>query len=112
MTHEQYEAVAGELMALARDIELAKRPGYTNGADDVLVNFKRVAERTGLTPGQVLAVYLLKHVDAITALMTRPDLPVAEAAQGRFSDAINYLRLGYALWHEAQDAKRPITKGE
>ena len=32
--------------------------------------------------------------------MTQPDLPVAEAAPGRFADALNYLRLGYALWAE------------
>lgn len=100
MNRRDYEKCADQLFTEAADIEGAKRPGYTLGADDILTNFKVVAARAGVTPGQAWAVYFLKHIDAITAIMTRPDLPVSEAPSGRFADAINYLKLGYALWLE------------
>jgi len=106
MTHEEYEAVAGGLISHAQEIEDAKRPSYTLGSEDVLANFKRVGERTGLTPGQVLSVYLLKHVDSITAALCRPDLPQAEAVKGRFADGLNYLKLGFALWSEEEEAAK------
>lgn len=98
-THE-YDEVAGELMKLAREIETSKRPGYTVGSVDVLANFKRVAERAGITTEQAWAVYFLKHIDAILSIMTKPDLPVSEEPPGRFADAINYLRLGFAILKE------------
>lgn len=95
-----YERVTSALLSEARRIEDAKRPGYTGGDVDVLANFKRVADRTGLTPGQVWAVYLNKHIDAINAIMCQPGLPVSEEPLGRFADGINYLRLGFALLEE------------
>lgn len=102
MNTADYDKVADELMMLAREIETAKRPGYTVGSVDVLANFKRVAERAGITTEQAWAVYFLKHIDAIMAIMTKPDLPVAEEPPGRFADAINYLRLGFAILKERQ----------
>ena len=102
MNAMDYDRVAEALLSEARSIETSKRPGYTIGSEDVLANFRRVASRTGLTAGQVWAVYFLKHVDAITSVMTKPELPCAEAPLGRFADAINYLRLGYAI--HAEDA--------
>lgn len=101
MNQQDYDRIANALLAEAAGIEAAKRPGYTLGNVDVLRNFKQAAERAGITPGQAWAVYFLKHIDAITSVMTRPDLPVAEAPLGRFSDAINYLKLGYALLSES-----------
>lgn len=97
MNHEEYVMMADSLLAKAHEIEDAKRPGYTIGSEDVLKNFKRVAERTGMTAGQALSVYMLKHMDAITTALCRPDLPQAEEITGRFADGINYLKLGYAL---------------
>lgn len=102
MNTNDYDRVADELMALARQIETSKRPGYTVGSVDVLANFKRAAERAGVTVGQAWAVYFLKHIDAITAIMTRPDLPVSEEPPGRFADAVNYLRLGFAILRERE----------
>jgi hypothetical protein len=102
VNQKTYEDVTRALLDEANGIETAKRPGYTLGNDDVLKNFKAVAARAGITPEQAWAVYFLKHIDAITAVMTRPDLPVSEAPLGRFSDAINYLKLGWALLQESQ----------
>jgi hypothetical protein len=102
VTQPEYDRVTGELMALASKIETDKRPGYTSGSADVLANFKRVAVRAGITPEQAWLVYFLKHIDAVTSIMAQPDLPVSEAPPGRFADAINYLKLGYALLEERQ----------
>ena len=111
MNQQDYDRVSLELLTEAHTIEVAKRPGYTLGNDDVLKNFKAAAERAGVTPGQAWAVYFLKHIDAITSVMTRPDLPVSEAPLGRFSDAVNYLKLGFALYRERESASmtRPST---
>lgn len=100
MQLNDYQRVAGALLSEARAIEDSKRPAYTLGNDDVLRNFKSVAERTGLTAGQVLTVYMLKHVDSVCAALCRPDLPQAESVESRFADNINYLKLGWALLQE------------
>ena len=107
MNVTDYDRVADGLLALAREIETSKRPGYTVGSVDVLANFKRVAERAGITTEQAWTVYFLKHIDAILSIMTQPDLPVSEAPPGRFADAINYLRLGYAILAE----RHPLASG-
>jgi hypothetical protein len=91
-------------MALALSIEDFKRPGYTIGSQDVLANFKRAGERADITTEQAWVVLFQKHIDAIISIMAKPDLPRAEAAPGRFADAINYLRLGFALLRERESA--------
>lgn len=117
MNATEYDAVSAELAQEAEGIQTSKRPGYTGGSVDVLANFKKVAERVDtvcphcnqshkLTAANVWAVYFLKHIDAILSIMNRPDLPVSEAALGRFSDARNYGTLGYAIQQE-RDAEKP-----
>jgi hypothetical protein len=102
MEIDRYDRVATELLTLAHEIETSKRPGYTGGSVDVLANFKNVAQRAGISTEQAWAVYFLKHIDAVLTIMTKPDLPVSEAPPGRFADAINYLKLGYAILQERQ----------
>ena len=79
-----------------------KRPAYTQGSEDVLANFKRVAARLETTPGQVLLTYFEKHMDAIRSALLHPEIPQAEEMSGRFLDARNYLALGYALLQESK----------
>lgn len=104
MTPTGTPPIHADLLTEALKVMADKRPGYTVGATDRLANFKRVAERSGISPQQVWLVYFLKHIDAIQSIMTKPELPVSEAPKGRFIDAINYLLLGYELWAEAQPA--------
>jgi len=100
MTNDQYQSLSSELLSLAKSIEDSKRPAYTIGSLDVLNSFKSIATRVGVTPSQVWAVYFLKHVDAITAAANSDKIPQAEELSGRFADAINYLKLGWALISE------------
>jgi hypothetical protein len=99
-----YDVVADGLMTLAREIETSKRPGYTRGDDDVLANFKRAGQQAGITTEQAWAVLFMKHIDAILSIMTKPHLAVSEAPEGRFADAVNYLRLGFAILREGERA--------
>lgn len=102
MQLKDYEHCIMELHSEAHRITTEKRPAYTIGSEDVLKNFKRVADRLGLTPMQVWGVYFLKHVDSLTAYAKDKDIPQAEAMIGRFADAMNYLDLGYALMKEGE----------
>jgi hypothetical protein len=108
MTAKQFEQLKEHLHNLANGIANAKRPGYTQGNADVLRNFKRVAGAVPnecpacghgftLNPGQVWAVYLLKHVDAVVSGAGRPGLPQAEPLDGRFADLLNYADLGFGI---------------
>jgi len=100
MNLSKFEELVTVLHEEADKIVALKRPSYTIGSADVLANFKRVAERAGITPLQAWAVYFLKHVDAIASLAKDPTIPQAEAIIGRFADAQNYLDLGWALYNE------------
>jgi hypothetical protein len=73
---------------------------YSSGQDR-LANFKRLAERLGLDPIQIWAVYFVKHVDAILEFAKAGDVS-SEPIRGRFGDARNYLDLGLALIEEKQ----------
>lgn len=80
-----------------RNIELMRVKGDAySGSDDVFANFKRNAERLGLSKYQVWLVYFMKHVDAIAnAVKSAPNNPVdkSEGLTGRIDDAENYLKL-------------------
>lgn len=96
MRREEYERTAIALLATAKRIADSKRPAYTVGSEDVLANFKRIGDRTGLSPLAVLDVYLLKHLDSITAYSNQ-SIDQSEPIHERFADAINYLLLKFAL---------------
>jgi len=98
-----YERHVYELLDLAYRIEEAKRPGYTQDCDDVAVNFKKAAEMTGTTPLQTWGVYFYKHVAAILSYAKDPNIPQAEDLDGRFADAINYLKLGFHMIQQEKE---------
>lgn len=86
---------AERLFALTR----SKGREYAN-SDDQLANFKRLATRLGLTPAQVLMVYLTKHLDSIDSWVKNPHQDLAEPIDGRIDDAILYLILLKAIANE------------
>jgi len=103
MDVKTYDKCAQDLIDLAHQIEVSKRPAYTMANVDVLTNFKTVAQRTGLTPEHVIMVYMLKHIDAICSFLQDPNIPQAEDMKGRWADAVNYLKLSWALVQEKAD---------
>ena len=102
MQASEYEQLTTELLAVAKSIADRKRPAYTVGSPDVLANFKRIGDRTKLSPAKVLDIYFLKHIDSITAF-SDGDIPQDEPIMERFADAINYLLLKFALLMEQQN---------
>ncbi len=104
MTQAEYDVHRAFILDVAASIENAKRPGYTRGDTDVLANFKRAGAAAGVTPEQAWTVFFLKHIDAIVTHMTQPALPISEGMSGRFADALNYLKLGWALLQEREQA--------
>jgi hypothetical protein len=97
MDLKTYTETSSNLLAEASRIEISKRPAYTANSADVLFNFKSVADRLGITPMQAWGVYFLKHIDSISSKAKDPAIPQGEAMIGRYADAVNYLKLGYAL---------------
>lgn len=112
MNAEDYDQMSAKLLDYAESVTKSKRPAYTVGSDDVLANFKRVSERTGISPQQVALVYFLKHVDSIQTIVTRRGIIDPEPVKGRFADAINYLILLYALVEEDQLRQEVASIGE
>lgn len=100
MTQAEFDRVSAVLEAAADREVAAKRPGYIQGSDDVLANFKRAGVAAGLTTEQAWAVYAYKHWAAVVSILTRPDLVVSEPPLGRFADLLNYLKLGWAILEE------------
>jgi hypothetical protein len=105
MEHKEYEELTDGLMKKAMFIEHSKRPAYTVGSADVLANFKRVGERTELAPEKVAMIYFLKHIDSIQSMVVKQNQIDPEPMDERFCDAINYLRLLYALLYERELGK-------
>tara|TARA_R100000781_G_scaffold33436_1_gene24274 strand:+ start:272 stop:646 length:375 start_codon:yes stop_codon:yes gene_type:complete len=97
---DHYDECVNELEQLAKNIEDSKRPGYTQANGDVLANFRKAAELSGTTPMQAWSVYFYKHVAAIMSYAKDPKIPQAESIDGRFADAMNYLKLGFYIYKE------------
>lgn len=69
---------------------------YAHDEENALANFDRIAERLGLTPEQVLLVYLTKHMDGIAA-DAGGYRSQREDVRGRIKDARVYLALYRAM---------------
>lgn len=103
MQEAEYNRLVDLVLGTAREIADSKRPAYTIGSPDVLANFKRIGDRTNMSAEKVLDIYLLKHLDSITAY-SDGSIDQAEPIVERFADAINYLLLKFALLVERNDA--------
>ena len=70
--------------------------GQKEYAHDLFANFKRVANALDSSKEKVLMVYLLKHIDGISAY-TKGHKSQREDVRGRLTDAIVYLMLLWAM---------------
>lgn len=105
MTAAQYDQITEALNRNRRAIVESKRPEYTEGREDVLSNFKVVAEEIGISPIQVWYTYFRKHIMSIAQFGKNPDITMSEPISGRICDAINYLELLNALVEEGKDSQ-------
>ncbi len=91
-TTVQLEAATDQLREDAFKIASEKRPVYTNGDGDVLWNFKTISRMTGLTVGQVMAVYMAKQMLSVISSLGPNAKPDPEGST-RMADTLNYMEL-------------------
>lgn len=100
MTHEAFTKLQLELIDKVLKITQTKGKEYANNDDDRLANFKRAAQRKGITPLVALGIYLDKHMDSIDSYIKHERTFSEEAIEGRIVDAITYLTLMWGLIKE------------
>jgi hypothetical protein len=92
---------------------LVVKGGEYAADNDRLANFREGARRTGLTPAQVLLVYLDKHYAAICNNIRDRQAgrarALSEPIEGRVHDMINYLILYKALLVEERSVASAIN---
>lgn len=106
MNHEEYYQIRKELLEFAEEVAAPKREEYTGQSQDILYNFKRIANRLGMSPLQVWAVYFNKHVDSVNTFI-KGEASVSEPMGSRFADMLNYLFLGICLIIEEEQTESP-----
>jgi len=103
MNYEQFDRLVLEpLIEAEKKIGLTKGKEYVSN-DDRLDHFKRLALEIGVTPQQVLWVYLKKHLDSIAYYVKHGKLE-SESLESRIVDARTYLALLLGLERESQAA--------
>ena len=74
---------------------------YAHTEDNVFANFDRVGSLLSISSEKTLMVYLLKHIDGITAYLSGHKSQ-REDVRGRIKDAIVYLMLLWAMIEERE----------
>ena len=85
---------------------------YAHDEDNVFANFDRVANCLDISPEKAIMVYLLKHIDGISAYI-QGHKSQRENVSGRITDAIVYLFLLWAMTDGEKDLKaikEPVLK--
>lgn len=109
MNQQQFEQIVNETVESINKLLVLKGSEYASD-NDRLINFKKGAEETGLTPLQIAFVYMRKHYDSV-ATYVRKDAKgitqtLSEPIEGRFDDLINYCLLMKALIKEVELVKK------
>ena len=89
------------------ELTATKGEEYSRDADQ-LANFKRQSVELGITPEQVLQVYLNKHLDSIKSFI-KTQRVLSEPIEGRIDDAILYLILLKGLLEDGRNQSTPAT---
>ena len=104
MHPNKFVALVHSTFATILRLQEVKGGEYAPGADR-LANFKEAAKRTGMTPEQVLLVYLDKHYASISNYIKDKASgvvrPLSEPIDGRLDDIITYCLLAKALFGES-----------
>lgn len=112
-SHEKYAKLVEETVGKIKELSSLKGGEYA-GDTDRLANFRRNAERLGLSMEAIWAVYCNKHIDAINqfcadiqAGKTRKRM---ESISGRADDVIVYMILFKAMVEEREGIKIDSTE--
>ena len=100
----KHKAMLGLINAIFEQVETIHTQGqkeYAMDEDNVFANFERIAKSVDTDRKKVLMVYLLKHIDGISAY-TKGHHSQREDVTGRITDAMVYLML---LWGMVEEEK-------
>lgn len=99
MKAKEYKKWRDNFILQTLNLSDKKRIEYCNGNQDVDVhtNFKVIGEKLGLTPMQVLSVYLNKHIESLSSFFKTGITYSDETIESRVSDIINYLLLAMSM---------------
>jgi hypothetical protein len=97
---EEFRLLRNRFQEDCADVLFAKNKDYASD-QDVTANFKRLADRLGVSPMVIWSVYFTKHIDAILSYVKNGQA-ASEPIDKRFVDAANYLVLGMALIGEEE----------
>lgn len=93
-------------------INTLKKKGTDYATEDVLSNFKRlssVAKALNLslhTPEGYALFMVLMKIDRINNLLTSGKTPSNESVEDSFGDGINYFKLAYLCYKEAENGSK------
>ena len=74
---------------------------YAQNTKNVFANFERIGDALETSREKILMVYLLKHIDGISAYI-KGHKSQRENVRGRITDAIVYLMLLWAMSREEE----------
>jgi hypothetical protein len=104
-SHDAYAKLVETTVAKIKELSTVKGGEYA-GDLDCLANFRRNAERLGLTMESIWAVYCNKHIDSINQyvsdLQAGKTRPRSESISGRADDVIVYMILFKAMVEERE----------
>lgn len=121
MDTNRFFEVRAELEDLARNVLDQKGIAYAQEAvsQDRLANFKRSAKFYGVSPFQVLGIFMAKHLDSLQTWIREaseggpiPAMVGGETVEGRIVDIRNYLDLLYAMYREATQEEARMMLGD
>ena len=92
MTREKFGNHVNRMHSEEVRLRQAGQQEYARSEDNAFANFIRVGESLGLSAEEVLMVYLLKHLDGISAWV-KGHRSQRESVHGRIADARVYLAL-------------------
>ena len=99
-----YKKMSSLMNQIWKEVQLTRVEGqkeYAHGVDNVFANFDRVGKALNISSDKTLMVYLLKHIDGITAYLSGHKSQ-REDVRGRIKDAIVYLMLLWAMVEERE----------
>ena len=101
MKHKEMMKLIKTIFEKVKEIHTEGQKEYAMDEDNVFANFERVANALDTTKEKVLMVYLLKHIDGISAYANGLKSQ-REDVRGRITDTIVYLCL---LWGMVENNK-------
>ena len=93
---DQMATVMHDIFAECQRMRDAGQKEYAHDVDNALGNFERTAAQTGVSREKVLLVFLLKHIDGISAHV-KGHTSQRENVRGRIYDAITYMCLLHGM---------------